>query len=579
MDALTALPSSRTPWSLPWLTPLRCRAILAVLLIYGFWSHLHYLRHDCPIDLSGDEAQYWDWSRALDWSYYSKGPAIAYIIRASTSIFGNEMWAVRLPALVFAVATTLLTYYLTWKLFKSDRLALGVILLNHLVPMFVAGSLLMTIDPPYFFCWGLATTFLAIAVFDDKRWPWIGVGIALGLGTLAKYGTLLWPIGMVIFLWLDRRRKNWLRTPWPWVAIAIALLFLTPVVIWNAQHDWVTFKHVAKQTGAAQQKQFFNGNFWEFVGSQIGVLLPPIAVILAGAILYGLGSARRRSVTPGPELKATARMPSDRVLDYHTPIRRRIPVPKFIKLLVELLHSGGLDPNQREVRLLLWTGLPLFGLCLIMSIRSKMQINWPAAAYFSWMILAAYFISTRLKNLEAWKRWRGWVWGAIVVGIIMMPVAHNFEIAYPILKRFNLDPRKNDPTAKLKGWKELGQRIAVELPKLNNAFILCEDYMQTAETAFYTPGQPKTFCAGAYLSDPKRHTQYDIWPDRSLSNPAMKGRDAIYIGYMDDNVRKAFASVEELAEEPIFRRGQKVRRFKLYACRDFKGMTLTAGSY
>src|SRR5689334_24711116 len=159
----------RSARSFTWLTPFRCRVIFIAIIAFGFLSHLRYLTHDCPIDLSGDEAQYWDWSRALDWSYYSKGPLIAYIIRASCAVFGDVMWAVRLPALLFAVATSVLTYWLTLRLFRSDRLALGVLLLNHVVPMFVAGSLLMTIDPPYFFCWGLACAFLALALLRSEE--------------------------------------------------------------------------------------------------------------------------------------------------------------------------------------------------------------------------------------------------------------------------------------------------------------------------------------------------------------------------------------------------------------------------
>src|SRR4051794_41194416 len=89
----------RGVWRLDWLTPWRCRVIFAALLVFGFVSHLRYLTHDCPIDLSGDEAHYWDWSRQLDLSYYSKGPLVAYLIRASCAAFGADtMPAVRLPA-------------------------------------------------------------------------------------------------------------------------------------------------------------------------------------------------------------------------------------------------------------------------------------------------------------------------------------------------------------------------------------------------------------------------------------------------------------------------------------------------
>lgn len=66
---------------LDWLTPIRCRLILAAVLAFEFVSHFLYINVNCPLDLSGDEAHYWDWSRQLDWSYYSKGPAVAYVIR------------------------------------------------------------------------------------------------------------------------------------------------------------------------------------------------------------------------------------------------------------------------------------------------------------------------------------------------------------------------------------------------------------------------------------------------------------------------------------------------------------------
>src|SRR4051794_29176003 len=163
MEALASQPvahrtrasEARPPWQLDWLTPARCRLMLAAVLLLGFLGHLRYLTHDCPVDLSGDEAHYWEWSRNLDLSYYSKGPLVAYIIRASCNLFGDTMWAVRLPALLFACGTGLVTYLLTRKLFGSERLALGTVLLNGLVPMFIAGSVLMTIDPPFFFCWAL----------------------------------------------------------------------------------------------------------------------------------------------------------------------------------------------------------------------------------------------------------------------------------------------------------------------------------------------------------------------------------------------------------------------------------------
>src|SRR3954447_11724068 len=131
MDAALSREAARGSSSrIEWLTPTWCRLILALALSLGFLSNVFYLIRDCPIDLAGDEAQYWDWSRRLDLCYYSKGPLVAYIIRGSCAIFGNTMPAVRFPALVLGMGTALTTYFLTRRLFASERIALGAVLLS-----------------------------------------------------------------------------------------------------------------------------------------------------------------------------------------------------------------------------------------------------------------------------------------------------------------------------------------------------------------------------------------------------------------------------------------------------------------
>src|SRR3954470_6712462 len=196
----------------PWLTPAVCRAIFAALLIFGIVGHIRYLTNNCPLGLSGDEAQYWDWSRQLGLSYYSKGPAVAYIIRAGCALWGaDSMPAVRMPAMVLAIGTSILTYWLIVKLFRSDRLALGTALLSHCVPVFIAGSILMTIDPPFYFCWAVATCLAVKAIFDGSKWAWPMIGVAIGVGFLAKYAMFLWLICFGVFLWIDKPSRQYFK--------------------------------------------------------------------------------------------------------------------------------------------------------------------------------------------------------------------------------------------------------------------------------------------------------------------------------------------------------------------------------
>ena len=93
---------------IPLSRPATCRWLAAILIVAFGGLHWAYLTLDCPLDLAPDEAHYWDWSRQLDWSYYSKGPLVAWLIHAScwlagdwaTAHCGNAMPAVRLPAAV-----------------------------------------------------------------------------------------------------------------------------------------------------------------------------------------------------------------------------------------------------------------------------------------------------------------------------------------------------------------------------------------------------------------------------------------------------------------------------------------------
>src|SRR5262245_32836074 len=100
MSPPQTVPAPERVW--PW------RALAVALILGAAALRLAYLAHGCPLDLAPDEAHYWDWSRHLDWSYYSKGPLVAYLIRggcllagpASRALTGTDALALRLPAVV-----------------------------------------------------------------------------------------------------------------------------------------------------------------------------------------------------------------------------------------------------------------------------------------------------------------------------------------------------------------------------------------------------------------------------------------------------------------------------------------------
>src|SRR5436309_4597418 len=134
---------------------------LALILLASVF-HVLYLTHDCPLDLASDEAHYWDWSRHLDWSYYSKGPLVAWLIRASCALAGpwseahtgNLMFAVRLPAVLCGTLLLASLYVLTVQVHGREPLALADVAIAPTLPPIAVGLSVMTIDAPYTCCWG-----------------------------------------------------------------------------------------------------------------------------------------------------------------------------------------------------------------------------------------------------------------------------------------------------------------------------------------------------------------------------------------------------------------------------------------
>jgi hypothetical protein len=69
------IPSHQFRWAGLWAH--RTTSLATVAILASVAATLAFVWIRCPFDLAPDEAHYWDWSRHLDWSYYSKGPLVA----------------------------------------------------------------------------------------------------------------------------------------------------------------------------------------------------------------------------------------------------------------------------------------------------------------------------------------------------------------------------------------------------------------------------------------------------------------------------------------------------------------------
>lgn len=278
------------------MTPLRAAfdraslAFVAVLIIMtAVRIHALFLN---PIGLGVDEAQYWAWAQTFDWGYYTKPPMIAWVIGATTAIFGDAEWAVRLGApLAHAVAATAIyllgrSAYGAWPGFWA---ALGWLMLPG---VFFSSSLIST-DAVLLPLWSVAL-FASWRLMNTRAMVWaIIMGVFLGLGVLAKYAMLYFVVCTALAAWWLEPMRQALAKGRGVVAGLIAAAIVTPNLVWNAQNGFATVRHTGSNASLNLDDMFHLDELFEFIGGQ-GAIFGPV---LFFAVLWLVWRALRRGDT------------------------------------------------------------------------------------------------------------------------------------------------------------------------------------------------------------------------------------------------------------------------------------------
>jgi undecaprenyl-diphosphatase len=481
-------------------------------------ARLWYLQQGY-LELSPDEAHYWEWSRRLDWSYYSKGPLVAYLIALSTALGGSTEFFVRLPAVLLSAATTIGVFGLIKTLFHDARLALVTAIFLHIIPLFAAGALLMTIDPPLVFFWTLMLWLVYRALSEDRAVAWYAAGLVLACGLLSKYAMGFVVVSLWLFLATSPRYRDWLRRKEPYLMLAIGLAGFSPVIIWNLGHDAVSLKHVMGQAEVHQGVPLHLSldTFGEFLSSQALALSP---------LLFG-----------------------------------------WMLIVVVMSLWEGLRQRDDRWLFLFWGWAPTFTLMLLLSLRQKVQANWAAPAYITAVMATTAYVSYRwravhqglLRHLH-----RVAAGMAILLALGMTVVLHDPAL----FARLGFSP-SDDPLARLKGWRALAtavEALAVQMPQ--PPFLLSDRYQISSELAFYVSGQPHTY----NVNLGRRLNQYDLWDGL----PTLAGHDAIYVqpesAELPSALRATFHTCDEGKPVIIEELGRELKRFYLFQCRRFSGV-------
>lgn len=519
-------------------------------------ARIAYLVWLCPYTLIEDEAHYWEWSRRLELSYYSKGPGVAWVIRAATELFGTHEWSIRLPAALFGALGAWCAAGLARDVGEHRRAGLIGATVYLCMPAYAVLGVLMTIDGPYLACWAWACWAAWRAGRTGSLSAWTSLGLALSAGFLFKYTIMLLVPGLILAALFARRgvrspgpRAH--RLAGPLIACACALLGLVPVLLWNAQHGWATVHHLlghlAVQGGdvSTEQSQPWSP-LWtlELLGTQAALAGP--AILLAVYAPFCAWRAR-----------------------------------------------GSRPADWATARFLVCCALPVLVFYLLVSFIAEPEGNWPISAWVSACPLGAIAFARVMpiyrERLAAWwergrrgfrphmNRLMAWRW-TVGVGIAVSLGGARADLLtnlpwlgglIPLGRLMHADVRA-DHAARL--VQELRTSTGLE------PFVMAQHYGRASQLAYYLPGRPVVYSASAHTGG--RTTQYDVWPETDLAaTPVLErlaGRPALLVGGEPHHWEPAFVRVEDIGQlEGEHKKGRRI--YLGYGFRGFTEPALPAG--
>lgn len=240
------------------------------------------------IGLGIDEAYTVATSRIWALSTFDHPPMAWWLAGGAAKLFGTETpLAVRFPFIVLSAASAWLAYDAGRFLF-SPRAGLGAALTIFLAPVlgWTSGSMVLP-DGPLMAALLAGLCCLSRAMFGDAgtapRW-WLLAGGATGLAMLSKLHGAFLLAGTGLFILTTPTHRHWLRSRWPYAAALLAMIIFSPVLIWNAEHDWISF---AFQAGRARAHRLDLAGPLVALAGQAVFLLPWVWV----ALVLSLGRA------------------------------------------------------------------------------------------------------------------------------------------------------------------------------------------------------------------------------------------------------------------------------------------------
>ena len=499
------------------------------------------------VGLADNEAYYWTWAKQLDWSYFDHPGMVAYVIAFTTWIGGDSPFFVRIGATLLFLVTTIFVYFLTIDIFKSKRAGFYSVILTNILPLFFVVGIIIIPDTPLAAFWAIFLYLLYKTTKGEefRWWYWYLMGISAGLAILSKYFAILLLPSAIMFLASDKSVRKYLKSPHFYLAILLAALIATPILLWNVSEGWpsLTF-HLDTRHGDGMEFEW--DNFGKMIGGQMSM-----TPILLYFLLASLVVAIKRGFVKNGDVRY-----------------------KFIALM---------------------SAPTLLFFYVIMCFTDSAEPHWPALGYIPLVICAAGLYpeylkrwgDKRLSDFKIFKaigfggfgRWmdRTSAFKALVVTGIVFPlifiVIMNVQIIYPI---YRPAVTKYDSTNDFYVWDEAGERVkeiyremmVEEGDTYGEPFIFSYHYNPASQLNYALRGTAYVWCLS------RKTDQFDFWQDLD----ELEGRVGIYIvnDHYDDPPDERF--IFDFIEGPEVLRVWRIdniylgKEFYIYRCYGFRGM-------
>lgn len=398
-------------------TVLTVLALVALRLVGAAWTPLTF-----------DEAYYWIWSKNLAFGYYDHPPGVALVIRLGTMIAGDTELGVRLVSILLALPMSFAVYRSAEILFGGRRVAATATILLNVTLMTAVGTLIVTPDSPLLVASSFVLFFLAKVLESGRGVWWLAVGVAVGVALQSKYTAMFFGPAILVWLISVPKLRRWLLSFWLYLGGLVALMVFSPVILWNADHHWVSF---IKQLGRS---------ITDFKPAFIGELIPT-QIAFATPLVFILGA---------------------------------------MGLYALMRREGGALASRALISAMFWTITLYF---LWHSLHARVEANWFAPVYPAFAIAAAV-----AANLTRWERHLQRVayvclrW-ASPVGILMF-VALIVQANTGALSGFRRDATVRSVGV---GWVELAAGIEAARARSGAVCVLAPDYGTASWLTFYLP--------------------------------------------------------------------------------------------